>query len=245
MMMRMTKYTIINPLSAGILCQLTVDMLHLHDEIIELNPLVLKHHFVKALNNIFSDEYFLTWHEITKHLQYISKMTFKKVFHNMPWGLQTHIYALTEINLKNKYQIKGSQLNKPWMLWELSNKNSINELYLQENVKIMCNFIITSYVKKNVQKASAMLIAQMLKKAKLLNAEQLYAMILKERLKMFNSAVQSQIFLLMLDLNETLLSLQDSSVINSYYSQPLCLSEWFKKQDRDVTSKHFAFELLK
>jgi len=60
MMMGMTKYTIINPLSAGILCQLTVDMLHLHDEIIELNPLVLKHHFVKALNNIFSDEYFLT-----------------------------------------------------------------------------------------------------------------------------------------------------------------------------------------
>ncbi len=242
-MMRTTKYTIINPLLADVLCQLIIDMLHSHDKIIELNLLVLKHHFVKVLNDTFSDEYFLTWHEITEHLQYISKMTFKKVFHNMPWGLQTHIYVLTEINLKNKYQIKGSQLNKPQMLWELSNKSSVDELYLQENVKIMCNFIIISYVKKNVQKVLTVLIAQMLKKAKLLDAEQLYAMISKERLKTFNSAVQSQISLLMLDLNETLLSSQDSSVINLYYSQPLCLSEQFKKQDEDVTLKHFASEL--
>jgi len=70
-----------------------------------------------------------------------------------------HIYASAEIDLKNKYQIKDNQLNKPQMLQELSNKDSINELYLQKNVKIMCNFVIISYMKKNVQKASAVLIA--------------------------------------------------------------------------------------
>jgi hypothetical protein len=60
MMMGTTKYTIINPLLADVLCQLIIDMLHSHDKIIELNLLVLKHHFVKVLNDTFSDEYFLT-----------------------------------------------------------------------------------------------------------------------------------------------------------------------------------------
>ena len=192
-----TEYTVINPLPAGVTRQLAIDMLHSHGEIIMLNPLVLEHHDIQAPNDAPPDEYFSTWYEITEHLQYIpgvsGKMTFKGVFHDMPWGLQTHIYAPAGVDLKNKYQIKGNQPGEPRMPRELGDKGPTDGLYLQENVEIKCNFAIASYVKKNVQKSSAVLIARMLKKAELLDAEQLYAMISKGRLKTFNPAMQSQI----------------------------------------------------
>jgi hypothetical protein len=66
-----TKPTVINPLPAGVPRQLAVDILHSHVEIIEFNPLVLEHHPVKASNNAPPDKYYSTWHEITKHLQYV------------------------------------------------------------------------------------------------------------------------------------------------------------------------------
>jgi len=110
-------------------------------------------------------------------------------------------------------------------------------------VEIKCNFAIASYVKKNVQKSSAVLIARMLKKAELLDAGQLYAMISKGRLKTFNPAMQSQISPLRLDPEETPHAPLDSSVIDSFFPQPLRLPERSNKQDRYAAPKEFASEL--
>jgi hypothetical protein len=230
-----TKYTVTNPLPAGVPRQLAVDMLHSHGEIIELNPLVLEHHPIKAPNNASPDEYYSAWHEITEHIQYIpgisGKVTFNGVFHDMPWGLQTHVYAPAGVDLKNKYQIKGYQPGEARTPRELGEKGPIDGLYLQEDVEITCNFAIASYVKKNVQKSSATLIARMLKKAELLDAGQLYAMMSNGRLKTYNPVVESQISPLEVDLDETPPSPQDSSVMDSYYPQPLRLPERSKGQE--------------
>ena len=116
-----TQYTTYTPLPSGVPRLLAIDMLHSHGEIIELNPLVLEHHPVKAPKNAAPDEFFAVWHEITERIQYVpgmgkmgsGKISFKGVFHDMPWGLQTHIYAPAGVEMRNKYQIKGNQPGEP------------------------------------------------------------------------------------------------------------------------------------
>jgi hypothetical protein len=83
--------------------------------------------------------------------------------------------------------------SEPWGPRQLSDKGPIDGPYLQGDVESTCDFAIVAYVKKNLQKASAVLIARMLKKAELLDAGQLHAMIENERRKTVNSAVQNHL----------------------------------------------------
>jgi hypothetical protein len=195
-----TQYTNITPLPPRIPRQLAIDMLHSHGEIIELNPLVLEHHPIKAPKHAASDEYFAVWHEITERIQYIpgmgkmasGKISFKGVFHDMPWGLQTHIYAPAGVDLRNKWQIKGNQPGEPREPRELGDKAPVDGLYLQEDIEIVCNMTLTPFVKKSLKAASAVLVARLLKKAELLDAGQLQAMVENGRLKTINPALQNQ-----------------------------------------------------
>jgi hypothetical protein len=197
---RKTHYTNITPLPPGIPRQLAIDMLHSHGEIIELNPLVLDHHPIKAPKDAAADEYFAVWHEITERIQYIpgmgkmasGKISFKGVFHDMPWGLQTHIYAPAGVDLRNKWQIKGNQPGEPREPRELGDKAPPDGLYLQEDIEIVCNMTLTPFVKKSLKAASAVLVARLLKKAELLDAGQLQAMVENGRLKTINPAVAHQ-----------------------------------------------------
>jgi hypothetical protein len=195
-----TQYTTYTPLPPGVPRLLAIDMLHSHGEIIELNPLVLEHHPVKAPKNAAPDEFFAVWHEITERIQYIpgmgkmgsGKISFKGVFHDMPWGLQTHIYAPAGVDLRNKYQIKGNQPGEPREPRELGDRAPLDGLYLQEDIEITCNFTMIPFVKKSMKAAAAVLVARLVKKAELLDAGQLQAMIENGRLKTVNPAVQNQ-----------------------------------------------------
>jgi len=195
-----TQYTTYTPLPPGVPRLLAIDMLHSHGEIIELNPLVLEHHPVKAPKNAAPDEFFAVWHEITERIQYIpgmgkmgsGKISFKGVFHDMPWGLQTHVYAPAGVDLRYKYQIKGNQPGEPREPRELGDKAPLDGLYLQEDIEITCNFTMIPFVKKSMKAAAAVLVARLVKKAELLDAGQLQAMIENGRLKTVNPAVQSQ-----------------------------------------------------
>jgi hypothetical protein len=113
---------------------------------------------------------------------------------------------------------------------ELGDEGPTDGLYLQENVEITCNFAIAAYVKKNMQKASAVLIARMLKKAELLDAGELYAMIENKSLNTFNPALQNHLppleelqlpSPLALDPKETPHTSEMNSVMDSYYPKPL------------------------
>lgn len=195
-----TQYTTYTPLPSGVPRLLAIDMLHSHGEIIELNPLVLEHHPVKAPKNAPPDEFFAVWHEITERIQYVpgmgrmgsGKISFKGVFHDMPWGLQTHIYAPAGVEMRNKYQIKGNQPGEVREPRELGDKAPVDGLYLQEDIEITCNFTMIPFVKKAMKAASAVLVARLVKKAELLDAGQLQALIENGRLKTVNPAVQNQ-----------------------------------------------------
>jgi hypothetical protein len=70
-MPKKVAYTNITPIPSHIPRQLAIDVLHSHGEIIELNPLVLEHHPIKAPRDAPADEFFSVWHEITERIQYI------------------------------------------------------------------------------------------------------------------------------------------------------------------------------
>jgi hypothetical protein len=191
-------FSTITPLPANIPRKLAIALLQNHKEMIELNPLVIDHHPIKAPKNAAADEFFAVWHEMTDRVQYVpgmgkmasSKVSYKGVFHDMPWGLQTHIYAPLGLDIRDKWQIRGNQPGEPREVRELGDKAPYDGLYLREDVDMTCPRIMVGFVKKNLVNAHAVLVDRLLKKAELLDAGVLQAMMEEGRLKTINPAVR-------------------------------------------------------
>ncbi|KAF2464774.1 uncharacterized protein BDR25DRAFT_95211 [Lindgomyces ingoldianus] len=199
MMRKKVNYTNITSIPSFIPRQLAIDILHSHGEIIELNPLVLGFEGIKAPRDAPADEFYSTWYEITERIQYIpgvgkmgsGKIKFKGCFHDMPWGLQTHIYAPAGVDLRNKWQICGNQPGEPPETRELGIGAPPEGLYLREDIEIRCNMTMVSFVKKETKAASKILVDRLIKKAELLDSGILSAMMEGGKLKTYNPADRS------------------------------------------------------
>ncbi|KAI1494379.1 hypothetical protein F5X96DRAFT_617651 [Biscogniauxia mediterranea] len=191
-------YTVITPIPGFIPRQLAIDILHSHGEVITLNPLVLSHKQIKAPRDAAADEFFSTWYEITERIQYIpgtgrfgsGKIVFNGCFHDLPWGLQTHIYAPLNIDLRNKYRIGGNQPGvEPPEQAEIGLAAlgaPKDGLYLREDIEIRCNITMVGTVKAQMKAASKEMVQRIIKKAELLDAGVLQAMIEDGKMKTFN-----------------------------------------------------------
>ncbi|KAI2467209.1 hypothetical protein F4781DRAFT_402920 [Annulohypoxylon bovei var. microspora] len=191
-------YTVITPIPTFIPRQLAIDILHSHGEVITLNPLVLEYKQIKAPRDAASDEYFSTWYEINERIQYIpgmgrlgsGKITFNGCFHDLPWGLQTHIYAPMGVDLRNKYRIGGNQpgIEPPeHQEMGLAALGAPKDgLYLREDIEIRCNITMVGMVKGQMKTASKDMVERIIKKAELLDAGILQAMIEDGKMKTFN-----------------------------------------------------------
>lgn len=199
MLRKKEVFTVITPIPGFIPRQLAIDILHSHSEVITLNPLVLHHKPIKAPRTAASDEYYSTWYEITQQIQYIpglgrlgsGKISFNGCFHDMPWGLQTHIYAPMSVDLRNRYRIAGNQPGvEPPEQSEigLSALGAPSDgLYLRDDVEIKCNVAVMSFVKSQLRAASKEMVGRIIKKAELLDAGVLHAMIEEDgKLKTIN-----------------------------------------------------------
>lgn len=198
MLRKRETFTVITPIPGFIPRQLAIDILHSHSEVITLNPLVLDHKPIPAPRDAAADEYYSTWYEITERVQVVpgvgkmgsSKISFKGCFHDMPWGLQTHIYAPLQIDMRNKYRIAGNQPgleppeNREIGLEALGAPK--DGLYLREDIEITCNITLTSFVKSTAKAASREMVQCIIKKAELLDAGILQAMMHDGRLKTLN-----------------------------------------------------------
>jgi hypothetical protein len=198
-------FSIISVLPPWIPRQLAIDILHSHSEVITLNPLVLDHKPIPPPRDVKDrDEYFSTWYEITERIQYIpgigkigaGNIKFNGCFHNMPWGLQTHIYAPANVDLKNKYMIAGNQQGvEPPQTLEIGLSSlgaPADGLYLREDIEIKANIAVVGFVKAQLQKAGGEMVKRIIKKAELLDAGVLQAMIENGKLKTVNPADRSQ-----------------------------------------------------
>ncbi|KAK3670175.1 hypothetical protein LTR78_009931 [Recurvomyces mirabilis] len=174
-------YTKITPLPSNIPRQLALDMLHSHEEVIKLNPLVTGVTSIDAPRDARSDEFFSQWYEISEIITWgfglKKKIAFKGVFHSQPWGLQSHVYAPMNTDMRNKYKIGGNQPGEPREARELGVNTPLDGLYLREDVDIMCSVPLTaSFVKKEAQAATAIMVDRLSRKAELLDEGKLHAM---------------------------------------------------------------------
>lgn len=198
-MRKKTTYTNITPIPSFIPRQLAIDILHSHGEVIGLNPLVTGFEPVKAPRDAPSDEFYATWYEIAQRIQYIpgigklgsGAIKFKGCFHDMPWGLQTHIYAPAGVDMRNKWQICGNQPGEPVETRELGLGAPPEGLYLREDIEIKCNMTMAGFVKKENKAASKVFVERLIKKAELLDSGVLQGMMEKGKLKTFNPADRS------------------------------------------------------
>ncbi|KAK5100015.1 hypothetical protein LTS08_005730 [Lithohypha guttulata] len=179
-----TLYTTIDPIPSHIPRQLAIELLQSHGELITLNPLVLEYHPIKAPRDAPVDEFYSSWYEVTERVQFVpglgkmgsSKITFRGCFHDMPWGVQTHMYVPFGVDLRHKYQIKGNQPGEPPEPKELGSNAPSEGLYLRTDTQIKCNVTMLSFVKKELKAASKTMLDRMLKKAELIDAGVLQAM---------------------------------------------------------------------
>ncbi|KXJ91847.1 hypothetical protein Micbo1qcDRAFT_161878 [Microdochium bolleyi] len=195
MLRKKEVYTVITPIPGFIPRQLALDILHSHKEVITLNPLVLDVKQIEAPRNAEPDEYFSTWYEITERIQVVpgmgrlggGKIKFNGCFHDMPWGVQSHIYAPMSIDMRNKYRIGGNQpgIEPPeHQEMGLASLGAPKDgLYLREDIEFKCNITLVGVVKAQMKAASKDMIARMMKKAELLDAGVLKAMIEDGKIK--------------------------------------------------------------
>lgn len=199
MMRRKEVYRNITPIPSYIPRQLAIDILHSHGEIITLNPLVLEHHPIPAPRDAAVDEYYATWYEITERIQYVpgvgkmgsGKISFKGCFHDLPWGVDTHILAPLHVDLRHNLRIAGNQPGEPPEPHELGINAPAKGLYLREDIQITCNFAVITFVKAQLKAAARVLVDRLIKKAELLDAGELHAMMENGRLKTLNPADRS------------------------------------------------------
>ncbi|GLI74475.1 hypothetical protein PoHVEF18_002717 [Penicillium ochrochloron] len=200
MMRKKETYTNITPIPSNVPRQLALDILHSHGEIITLNPLVLSYHAIRAPRDAAADEYYSTWYEIIERVQYLpglgkmgsGKVSFKGCFHDTEWGLETHTFVPLGIDIKSKWRIAGNQPDEPRKFNEFRHDSAPEDgLYLQEDIEINCNITLISFVKGQLKAASKVLVDRLIKKAELLDAGVLQAIMEDGRLKTINPADRS------------------------------------------------------
>lgn len=198
MLRKKEAFTLVTPIPGFIPRQLAIDILHSHGEVLTLNPLVLGFKPISAPRNAAADEFYSTWYEIEERVQVIpgigkmggSRIKFNGCFHDMPWGLQTHIYAPLNIDLRNTYRICGNQPGiEPPEHREIGLEAlgaPSDGLYLREDIEIKTNIAMVSFVKAQLRASNKEMVQRIIKKAELLDAGVLKAMMEDGKLRTIN-----------------------------------------------------------
>lgn len=173
-MSRRTIYTIITPLPSTVSRRTAINALHNHSGMIELSPIVLKHGLTKAPGNAPPDEYHCTWYSITDRVSYLpggmvkGQVTYKVCFHDLPSGMQSHVYAPAGLDIKGKWSVGGNEPGEEREVRELGLVGVPREgLYLREDIDMRCNFLLTSFVKKTLKKTHEVLVDRLVERADL------------------------------------------------------------------------------
>jgi hypothetical protein len=142
---------------------------------IELNPLVINFAQCKPPSFAPADEFHTIWYELTDRISYLpggllqGNVSYKGCFHDLPRGLQTHVYAPTGLDIRDKWTVCGNMPGEPRETIELGLPEAPREgLYLREDIQMRCQIWATSFVKKTLKKAHSALVDRLIMKANLL-----------------------------------------------------------------------------
>ncbi|KAF2789598.1 hypothetical protein K505DRAFT_341146 [Melanomma pulvis-pyrius CBS 109.77] len=175
-MSKTSIFTTITPLPQGITRQSVMDTYHNHIEMIELNPLVVERFKCKPPNYAPSDEFYATWYTIKDKVNYLpgglasGSVSYHAVFHDLPDGLQTHVYAPLGLDIRAKWSVGGSLPGEPKQISELGLDIPREGLYIREEVRMKCNIMMMSFVKKTFKDSHAKLVDRLVEKAHIIES---------------------------------------------------------------------------
>ncbi|KAI9708682.1 MAG: hypothetical protein M1828_002686 [Chrysothrix sp. TS-e1954] len=111
------------------------------------------------------------WYTITDRMTYLpgvkGKLTYNVCFHDLANGVQTHVYAPTGVDIKDKWTVCGNEPGEPRQPVEIGLNAPKEGLYLREDVDITSNVMFTKVVKeKNIQGHKVM-VDRLIEKAKI------------------------------------------------------------------------------
>ncbi|KAK5120751.1 hypothetical protein LTR85_006109 [Meristemomyces frigidus] len=164
--------TSITPLPPSITRDVALAYLHDHIEMIELNPLVVRHQTTTAPPNATLEEQVnCKWYEITDVINYLpggaakSEVSYKGGFYDLDYGLQTHVFAPAGVDLKALWRIGGNMPGEPPEPPELGVDTPKSGLYIREDIELRCNVFLMNFVKRNLKKSHAKLVIDLVSKA--------------------------------------------------------------------------------
>ncbi|KAJ4387625.1 hypothetical protein N0V93_008222 [Gnomoniopsis smithogilvyi] len=176
-------FTVITSIPAIITRKEAVDLLHAHSEVIVLDDWVTGHMPIAAPSTAPVDERNSSWYNITQHQRWIDipgyklerTRSFKGCFHDMPWGLQTHIYAWPNIDLRHRYEVAGNQPGveppKPLEIGLTSLGAPSEGLYLRIDVEVSANIAVFPKVRSQLKLGVPNLAQRYVKRLVLLTTE--------------------------------------------------------------------------
>ncbi|KAE8376607.1 hypothetical protein BDV26DRAFT_265208 [Aspergillus bertholletiae] len=173
-MYKRSVFTNVTPLPAYITRETVIEALHNHGEMIELNPLVIRHERCPPPHSAPADEFHCIWYEMTDRISYLpgglvkGHVSYSGCFYDLPRGLQTHIYAPTGLDIREKWSVCGNMPGEPREPVELGMPNAPREgLYLREDVNMRSQIWSTAFVKRTLQRAHSVLVDRLVMKADL------------------------------------------------------------------------------
>lgn len=159
-MSKRSLFTNITPIPKGVTRDAAIGWLHDHEQMIRLNPLVLRLERSTPPPHAPADEHDCAWYEITDQINYIpgglakGEVTYKACFNDLPDGIQTHVYAPAGLELRERWSVGGSEPGeKRKEPRELGLDVPREGLYIKEDVDMRCSFFLTAFVKKNLSKS--------------------------------------------------------------------------------------------
>jgi hypothetical protein len=176
--MAKTIFTTITPLPSNISRETVLSTLHDHLEMIDLNPSHTSRVPSKPPPSATPEEYHCQWYTITDTVAYLpanlvtGTVSFSACFHDLANGLQTHCYAPMGLDIKEKWTIGGNAPGEPIAPREIGINAPVEGLYLREDVTMKCNFLMTKFVRKTLQESLKALVARLVVKAQLEEAEE-------------------------------------------------------------------------
>ncbi|KAE8132825.1 hypothetical protein BDV38DRAFT_260314 [Aspergillus pseudotamarii] len=173
-MYKRSVFTNITPLPSYITRETVVEALHNHSEMIQLNPLVIRHERCRPPPFAPADEFHCIWYEMTDRISYLpgglvqGNVSYAGCFYDLPRGLQTHVYAPTGLDIREKWSVCGNMPGEPREPVELGIPDAPREgLYLREDVNMRSQIWATAFVKRTLKRAHAVLVDRLVIKADL------------------------------------------------------------------------------
>lgn len=172
-MSRRSVLTHVTPIPSHISRQFVLDILHDHDLMITLNPLITRYVRCDPPAHALPDEYDSAWYEVTDRIEYlpgtslVGNVTYTACLHDIPTGVQSHIHAPAGLEIRGKWQVLGNEPGEKRYaeLGEQEYGIPKEGLYLREDCEVRCNFMLMPTVRKNLKRSHTTLLDRILQRA--------------------------------------------------------------------------------